>query len=109
MTKNIKILSVLIVALSLSSCIKQLSSNGISTALYTSWKDRDLISRVDNSIEPNKVGKACIKNYANLFSKGDSSIQTAKKNGGITKVAFVDRSYERLLIVEEGCTVVHGR
>ena len=108
MIKNIKTFSAIIVALSLSSCI--MSSNGVrSSAFYTSWKDRDFISRVDNSVEPNKVGKACIKNIAGLFSQGDSSIETAKKNGGITKVAFVDRSYERILLNEEGCTIVHGK
>jgi hypothetical protein len=108
MIKNIKTFLAIIAALSLSSCI--MSSNGVrSSAFYTSWKDRDFISRVDNSVEPNKVGKACIKNIAGLFSQGDSSIETAKKNGGITKVAFVDRSYERILLNEEGCTIVHGK
>jgi len=61
-----------------ASCAQ--TSNGVSSgALYTSWKDRDPISRVDNSVQPTKFGKACVKTMLGLVSTGDSSIDTAKR------------------------------
>ena len=95
----------------LSSCAQ--TSNGVSSGLiYTSWKDRDPISRIDNTVQPNKSGKACVKLLAGLISTGDSSIEAAKRNGGISKVSYVDRSLEALNIYipifQEGCTIVHG-
>ena len=89
------------------------TSNGVQSGLiYTEWKDRDPISRVDNSVNPTKSGKACVKNYFGVIATGDSSIETAKKNGSITKVSYVDRSFQGLNlyipIFAEGCTIVNG-
>lgn len=106
-----KILSLIALSIVVSSCAQ--TSNGVSSGLiYTSWKDRDPISRIDNSVQANKSGKACVKLLAGLISTGDSSIETAKKNGGISKVSYVDRSLEAfnvyIPIFQEGCTIVHG-
>ena len=103
-----KILSLIVLSIIVSSCAQQ-TSNGVNGGLiYTSWKDRDPISRIDNSVQVNKSGKACVKSYAGLISKGDSSIDAAKKNGGISKVSYVDRSLELTPFFQEGCTIVHG-
>ena len=106
-----KILLLIALSIVVSSCAQ--TSNGVSSGLiYTSWKDRDPISRIDNSVQVNKSGKACVKLLAGLISTGDSSIETAKKNGGISKVSYVDRSLEAfniyIPIFQEGCTIVHG-
>lgn len=95
----------------MASCAQ--TSNGVNSGfIYTSWKDRDPISRVDNSVQPTKSGKACVKSTLGVVSTGDSSIDTAKKNGGISKVAFVDRTFEAfnlyIPIFQKGCTVVYG-
>ncbi|XDD55975.1 TRL domain-containing protein [Leptospira sp. WS4.C2] len=41
--------------------------------------------------EPKLEGKSCNVSYLNLFSFGNSRIETAKKNGNIQKIAFVNR------------------
>ena len=88
------------------------SSSGVYSGIYTKWSDRDQMVRIDNSVEPKKVGKTCMTNILGVKSVGDNSIETAKKNGDIKKVAFVDRTYTAVQIYipifQEGCTVVHG-
>ncbi len=94
----------------LSSCTT--TSNGVTSGLYTSWKDRDPISRVDNSVTVTKRGTACVTNVLGLAAFGDSSIETAKKEGDIKNVAYVDRTYDGFMIYlplfQKGCTVVKG-
>lgn len=96
----------LLLSFLLASCIQ--NSNGVYSGLYTSWKDRDPISRVDNSVSTSKRGKACTSNIMGIMAKGDSSIEAAKKEGKISKVAYVDRTYKSFVVYQEGCTVVHG-
>lgn len=95
----------------LSSCTS--TSNGVTSGLYTSWKDRDPISRVDNSVNVTKKGTACVTNVLGLAAFGDSSIETAKKEGDLKNVAYVDRSYDGFLLLyipvfQKGCTIVKG-
>ncbi len=94
----------------LASCA--VSTNHVLSGAYTEWKDRDPMTRVDNSVNPTKKGKACMTNILGLISQGDSSVESAKKDGQITKVAFVDTTYKAFQIYvpffQEGCTVVHG-
>jgi len=106
-----KIISLILLSLFVASCAQ--TSNGVNSGvIYTSWKDRDPISRVDNSVQANKSGKACVKSVLGIIATGDSSIDTAKKNGNIIKVSYVDRTFEAfnfyIPIFQEGCTVVYG-
>jgi hypothetical protein len=106
--KKILLISVLLGIL--SSC--STTSNGVTPGLYTSWKDRDPISRVDNSVAVTKRGTACVTNILMFAAFGDSSIEAAKKEGDIKNVAYVDRSYKAFWFYfpffQEGCTVVKG-
>ncbi len=54
-----------------------------------------------------KVGKSQCKSYFGVVTVGDASIETAKKNGGITKVSSVDWKAKSVLgiIGEYECTV----
>lgn len=94
----------------LASCTS--TSNGVTSGIYTKWKDRDPISRVDNSVTPTKTGTACVTSILGVMVTGDSSIETAKRAGGIKHVAFVDRTYEGFQLsipfYAKGCTVVKG-
>lgn len=105
MIKKLSIISTLIV---LASCTS--TSNGVPSAgIFTSWNDRDPISRVDNDVSSNKKGEACATNVLGIVATGDSSIETAKRDGNIRKVSFVDRTYFNVLgIYQKGCTVVKG-
>ena len=44
-----------------------------------------------------KVGKATCKSYLAMIATGDASIDAAKKNGGITKVHYMDWEVENIL------------
>ena len=56
-----------------------------------------------------KVGKASTTCYLGLWAEGDASIDTAKKNGGITTVSSVDVSVDSILgIITTYTTTVRG-
>jgi hypothetical protein len=105
-----KILLTLAALFVLSSCAQ--TSNGVTSGLYTSWKDRDPISRVDNNVVVNKKGESCVTNVLGLAAFGDSSIESAKKDGGLKNVAYVDRTYNAFWLYipffQKGCTIVNG-
>jgi hypothetical protein len=103
-----KYISIALLSLFVVSCAQ--TSNGVNAGfIYNSWKDRDPISRVDNSIAASRSGQACVHNVLGLVATGDSSIDSAKKNGNITKVTHVDRNFMSVLgFYAEGCTVVYG-
>lgn len=62
-----------------------------------------------NSAAPSKRGEACSSNILGLVATGDSSIDTAKKTAGITRVASVDHSSTRVLgYYARFCTIVKG-
>ncbi len=54
-------------------------------------------------------GKACAENYLGIYATGDASIQAAKKNGGIKRVATVDYTFTNIIgVYGKVCTIVHG-
>lgn len=58
---------------------------------------------------PSKRGQACAENYLGWIAIGDASIDTAKRNGGISKVASVEQSVIRGLgYYARYCTIVSG-
>ncbi len=100
----------LLVSLSLllASCA-QTRSGVSSAALVTVWSDT-ISGSVNNSIEFNKSGSACVINVLGLVSVGDSSVEAAKKDGSVTKIAVADTTYFNFLfgLFQRGCTVVKG-
>lgn len=56
-----------------------------------------------------KRGQACSHNVLGIVTYGDSSIQRAKTDAGITDVASVDYEYLKVLVFYgRVCTIVHG-
>ena len=55
-----------------------------------------------------KVGRACANTFLALFAVGDASIETAKRDGGITEVTTVDHHSTNILGFGSFCTVVTG-
>lgn len=55
-----------------------------------------------------KVGRACGTNILGLLISGDMSIEAAKRNGKITKVASVNKEIKGYAVYAEVCTVVTG-
>ncbi len=104
-----KTLVVAFLSLILVSCGAKTQSGVSSGILYSSWKDT-ISGAVDNSVEEEKSGEACSSNVLGLVATGDSSIDNAKRQGRITKVAYADTTYMNVLgFYQEGCTVVIGQ
>lgn len=65
---------------------------------------------VGNSTDkPTKVGRATTRTILGAFATGDASIDTAAKNGGITKIHHVDHESQTILgVIADFTTVVYG-
>lgn len=55
-----------------------------------------------------KSGKACGQNFLGLVNNGDISVETAMKNGGISKIVSVEKEAKRMFVMAEICTIVKG-
>lgn len=57
-----------------------------------------------------KTGEACASSILGLIATGDASIDTARRNGGITSISIVDEKATSFLgIYASYCTIVHGK
>ncbi|MCS7206254.1 MAG: TRL-like family protein [Leptospiraceae bacterium] len=72
----------------------------------------DLTEHLDgvSTAAPNKKGEACSIIVLGVVAIGDSSIDTARKNGGISRIAYIDRKWFNVIWVAFGrnCTIVYG-
>jgi TRL-like protein family len=67
------------------------------------------VAATANGISPQKTGTAECKSYFALVATGDCSIETAEKNGGITKVNHIDWKADNVLgIVGTYTLTVYG-
>ena len=71
-------------------------------------------SKWDGVVNPgtpgDKVGTACQAGVLGFTLEGDASITAAMKDGGITKISYVDHESTNVLYVYgKYCTIVHGR
>jgi hypothetical protein len=58
----------------------------------------------------NRVGEACLSSYLGLISLGDATIETARRNGGITTITSVDESTTSILFFYgKYCVTVRGK
>ena len=79
-------------------------ANEAGMALFAQTKQPMLVT--ENSGK--KVGKACATNVLGILIQGDMSVEAAKKNGNITKVASVDKEIKGYAVYAEVCTIVTG-
>jgi hypothetical protein len=76
-------------------------------ALYS---DVDYASGATSNQSGNRVGESCATSYLGLVALGDASIETARRNGGVTLISAVDQKVWSLLgAYTKVCTVVRGR
>ena len=59
-------------------------------------------------IETPKVGRSCARVALALIAWGDASIETAKRRGGITRIATIDHKSTNVLGFGSFCTIVRG-
>ena len=55
-----------------------------------------------------KVGRSCARVVLALFAWGDASIESAKRNAGITEVTTIDHKSFNFIGFGSFCTVVYG-
>jgi hypothetical protein len=62
-----------------------------------------------NQDTPTKVGRASARSIMGFYAVGDASVETAAKNGGITKIHHVDYETQSILgVIADYTTVVYG-
>ncbi len=70
------------------------------------------IANIDDSVPSAREGRACAWNVLALVAVGDVRVSTAKRNGGITRVASVEYDSFELVpywqVYSRYCTVVRG-
>lgn len=104
MTKN---LLGFFVVLLLSGCAGAMLRQPVTGLLYSDVQAPTLVS--DNKTG-NRVGEACAQSILGLVATGDASVETARRNGGITLISSVDADTENYLgLYSKYCTVVRGR
>ena len=104
MKKNRLLFAALILcAVGLGACATYIPAG----ALYTDAKGA--ITAASGEISYTKIGMAEAKSVFSLVAWGDASIQTAAKNGGITKIKYVDYEVNNVLgIFGKYKTIVYG-
>ena len=55
-----------------------------------------------------KTGEACAQNYFGIIAVGDATIESAKRDGGVSTVKEVSYQSSNILGVASFCTVVTG-
>lgn len=76
----------------------------VGTALFSQTQQPLLVTGNSGT----KEGRACATNILGLLITGDMSVEAAKRNGRITKVASVDKDIKSYAVYAEVCTVVKG-
>ncbi len=79
------------------------------TFKHTSERYERLPLKITN--DTTKEGKACHDTYfpfSYLYSNGDISVETARKNGDIKEITSIETEYNRVLFYDRKCTVVKG-
>jgi hypothetical protein len=91
--------------LALSSC-----ATGLRSPL-TGFVYSDILSSesVTSNQAGNRVGEACAQSYFGLVATGDASVETARRNGGITQISSVDGKTESYIVYAKYCVIVRGR
>lgn len=65
---------------------------------------------LDNGVAATKTGKACSNQILGIVASGDTSVEKAMADGGITKLVFVTSSYKNIVwgVYTEVCTIARG-
>ena len=97
---------------SVFACFLVLASVGCARApvMGIVYSDLQYAQSATSNQTGNRTGESCATSILGLVATGDSSIETARRNGGITLVSSVDESYSTILgIYSKACTIVRGR
>jgi hypothetical protein len=63
----------------------------------------------DNGATPTKTGKTCGNSILGIVATGDTTVESAMKNGGIQKAVYTEYYLKNILnLYWEVCTIVKG-
>lgn len=94
-----------VLAVAAMGCATTSMSSRTGFAAVSMAKEAGEVSGASGS----KMGTACSTNIAGIVATGDSSVEAAKKAGGISTVASVDYEYFTVLsFYGKVCTIVKG-
>lgn len=103
--KSLPLSALALLALSLGGCANV--SGPVPAAL--SFYAAPVTLGPKDTVAHTKRGEACASNILGAIATGDASIDSAKKNAGITRVASVDHISTRVLgYYARFCTIVKG-
>lgn len=102
---KIKLLTILASLILVTSCSGNANRSGPGL-IYTGTTDAIAF---DNAIKPSRKGEACSTKVLSLVTFGDASVEAAKKDADIKKIATADTKYFNILgVYGTACTVVRG-
>ena len=56
-----------------------------------------------------KVGRSCVRSILGLFAFGDASIESARKNGRMSRIAHIDQYGSSIMgVYAKYCTLAYG-
>ncbi|MCM0607177.1 MAG: TRL-like family protein [Xanthomonadaceae bacterium] len=97
--------AIALISVGMTGCATSMFNKGGIGFIYTDAKD----SHMATSAQGARVGKACQQNILGAVVTGDSSIEAAKKEGGIRTVAAVDNEFSSIMgVYSKYCTIVTG-
>ncbi len=97
----------LLLVMYLTGCAAQ-AKQPVTGFLYSDVK-APIPSSIDNNVKPLKSGTAFAQSILGWVAIGDASIQTAARNGGITKIHHVEQHSQSVLgIVATYTITVYG-
>ncbi len=100
-----RLLAASTLAFALSGCA--VATAPVNGLLYSNVTAPALVT--GSADKPTKVGRAYARSFFGLYATGDASIETAAKNGGITKIHHVDYETQNILgVIADFTTVVYG-
>jgi len=104
MKRTIALVGILVISAALlTGCATSYPIGGLYTELKLP------VAVTGNSGNSPKVGTAECKSILGLIATGDASVETAMRNGGITKIHHVDWEVENILgIIGEYKVTVYG-
>lgn len=103
LTKGTYVFASILCSVLLSSCVM---SNAPIVGMFYSEAGSSLVATTNSAAS--KKGTACTKGVLGVVW-GDSTQEAAMKDGNITKISYVDYTYENVLFVyAKHCTIVRG-
>ena len=101
-----------IVAMLMASAMSALSGCAMARSPVTGFWYTDTHSAVaaTSNQAGNRVGESCATSIVGAIASGDASIESARRNGGITMISSVDEHSTSILgFYAKYCIIVRGR